>query len=170
MAKIKLRFTEEELALISAIHSGLIKVEHHKSTIGRDVNEIVKAFGLDNPDLDDNDLLMLREKMEKLGEVAKKSATEAQMDAERYYGVDTYDMFNGTDWQTAIRLVYQDAASMDDIDIEYKADQIAEKIVSNIEHIEQLVHQMCNKGGLKPGVTYTCIDRVGIWSAEEDTK
>ena len=166
MAKIKLRFTEDELALISAMHSGLIKVEHHKSTLGRDVNEIVRVFNLNDAELDDQNLLLLREKMEKLGDVAAKSAVEAQMDVDRYYGIDTYDLFGGTDWKTAVKLACPDTSAMTEEEIDEKCNKLSEKFIDNIEYIEQLVHQRSNKGGLQPDVTYVCIDRVGIWYTE----
>ena len=35
-------------------------------------------------------------------------------------------------------------------------------IVDNLEYIEQMVHQFCIKGGLKPG-KYECKSNVGIW-------
>lgn len=168
MAKIKLRFTEDELALISAMHSGLIKVEHHKSTLGRDVNEIVRVFNLNDAELDDQNLLLLREKMEKLGDVAAKSAVEAQMDVDRYYGIDTYDLFGGTDWKTAVKLACPDTSAMTEEEIDEKCNKLSEKFIDNIEYIEQLVHQRSNKGGLQPDVTYVCIDRVGIWYTEEE--
>lgn len=39
-------------------------------------------------------------------------------------------------------------------------------IVDNIENIEELVHQFCTRGGLKPG-TYSCLSHAHIWKRED---
>lgn len=50
-------------------------------------------------------------------------------------------------------------------EVEDKMWEIHGYILSNIQYIEELVHQFTNKGGLKPG-TYKCKSNEHIWEFE----
>lgn len=169
MAKIKLTFTEEQLALISAMATRSIKVEHPASTLGGAVRALKNAVSDETEDERDS---YMANRIEKISEAVEKSEILAKMDEDRYYGIDTYDPFDGTDWETAVNLVSGRTGEniqkvTDDVEpyevFSPETEEMREFIMSNIGYIEQLVHQMCNKGGLKPGVTYVCTDREGIW-------
>lgn len=169
MAKKKITFTEEQLRAVSSLYPRAIKVNHEKSTLVRDANMIRRAFGLDGDNSNDPRLVLLNEFVNHITEVAEKSETEARMDENRYYGIDSYDMFN-MDIEDAVRLIAgEDLSAVDEGGcLTDKTYELSSFLIDNMQEIEQLVHQKCNDGGILPGVTYVCLDREGIWYTEEE--
>lgn len=93
------------------------------------------------------------------------------------YGIDTYALFGGTYLyeEMANILGYQDKiipetaeySSGPRYEEEYEKKMIEydEFLLENLLYIEEILHQFCDKGGLKHGI-YTCKDYNRIWSYE----
>ena len=91
------------------------------------------------------------------------------------YGIDTYGLWGGTNLyeDMANILGWQDKVIPETIEnvmgpryedeYQQKMEEYDAFIVENLVFIEQILHQFCDKGGLKPGV-YSCVDNVQIWS------
>lgn len=96
---------------------------------------------------------------------------------DKHYGLDTYGLWGGTYLyeQMANILGYQDKMIPESSESCFGAryekeyeDKMVEYdtfILENLVFIEEILHQFCDQGGLKPGV-YSCIDYVRIWSYE----
>lgn len=114
---------------------------------------------------------------QKLNNLNIKNGNEDWTD--KYYGIDTYELYHGSS-------LYQDMAEIlglqdkiikgteFDFDgpkyepetMKYMIDMDA-FIVDNILNIEEILHQFCDKGGLKPG-TYICKDNEHIWKLKNE--
>ena len=93
---------------------------------------------------------------------------------DRHYGIDTYGIWGGTFLyeQMANILGYQDKIIPETMEsnmgasyekeYEDKMIEYDEYILDNLVFIEEILHQFCDVGGIKPG-TYTCTDNVRIW-------
>lgn len=90
------------------------------------------------------------------------------------FGLDTYDLFGGTYLyeQMANILGYSDKVIPETIEnplgalyeeeYQLKMEEYDTYILDNLVFIEEILHQFCNKGGIKPGI-YTALDRNRIW-------
>ena len=94
--------------------------------------------------------------------------------SDKHYGLDTYGLWGGTYLyeQMANILGYQDKVITETIEsnlgaryekeYEERMMEYDSFILENLVFIEEILHQFCDKGGLKPGI-YSCIDYVRIW-------
>lgn len=94
--------------------------------------------------------------------------------SDKHYGLDTYGLWGGTYLyeQMAYILGYQDKIIPETIESNLGAryeKEYEEKmmdydayILENLVFIEEILHQFCDKGGLKPGI-YTCFDYNRQW-------
>lgn len=94
--------------------------------------------------------------------------------SDKHYGLDTYGLWGGTYLyeQMANILGYQDKVIPETIEsnlgaryekeYEERMMEYDSFILENLVFIEEILHQFCDKGGLKPGI-YSCIDYVRIW-------
>ena len=82
--------------------------------------------------------------------------------SDKHYGLDTYGLWGGTYLyeQMAYILGYQDKIIPETI--EEKMMDYDAYILENLVFIEEILHQFCDKGGLKPGI-YTCLDYNRQW-------
>lgn len=97
---------------------------------------------------------------------------------DEHYGIDVNNMWGGTYLyeQMAFILGYENFVipeTMSDpegpryqMEYEKKMMEYDEFINSNLQTIEELIHQFSCKGGLTPGV-YSCLDYVRIWKKED---
>ena len=91
------------------------------------------------------------------------------------YGIDTYGLWGGTNLyeDMAIILGWQDKVIPETLEnvmgpryeeaFQQKMEEYDAFIVENLVFLEQILHQFCDKGGLKSGI-YSCVDNVQIWS------
>lgn len=178
MAKIKLKFTEEQLRVISSLSFDVIRVTHSASGLSRHVSALRKAFCIDadkGSEEDDPRIALLTDRLEQVSDIADKSAREAIADEGRYFGIDTYALCGATSWYTAMSLMNDDAAKYGGFDFTKYPQEVLDHyedmflfIVDNLKNIGQLVFQMSSKGGLKADVTYVCLDHQGIWYEESE--
>lgn len=94
--------------------------------------------------------------------------------SDRHYGLDTYGLWGGTYLyeQMAYILGYQDKVIPETIEsnlgaryekeYEERMMEYDSFILENLVFIEEILHQFCDKGGIKPGI-YSCIDYERIW-------
>ena len=91
------------------------------------------------------------------------------------YGIDTYGLWGGTNLyeDMANILGWQDKVIPETLEnvmgpryedeFQQKMEEYDAFIVENLVFLEQILHQFCDKGGLKPGI-YSCVDNAQIWS------
>lgn len=101
---------------------------------------------------------------------------------ENIYGIDNYALWGGTFIyeQMAYILGYADKVikgSECDVDGPKYPDALIAHfndldgfIVDNLQYIEDILHQFCDKGGIKPDTTYVAYDYEGIWHTEDEWK
>lgn len=97
------------------------------------------------------------------------------------YGVCTNDYLGGTYLyeQMANILGYADKAipetlenpcgALYEAEYQSKMEKYDDFLANNMLFIEEILHQFCGKGGLKPGI-YTTLDRNRIWEYQENEK
>ena len=90
------------------------------------------------------------------------------------YGIDTYGLWGGTNLyeDMANILGWQDKVIPETLEnvmgpryedeFQQKMEEYDAFIVENLVFIEQILHQFCDKGGLKPGI-YTFLDYTRQW-------
>ena len=177
MAKIRLKFTEEHLTLISALSVKPLVIEHPAAEAAGSARCLRRAVC--DEDSSEPKSAYIEKHLANIENAVAASEMLAKVDEGRYCGIDTYDPFDGTDWNTAVAMASGNTDKMprlhtfgedDTLYEQYDehTEDVRDYIMSNISHIESLVHQMCNKGGLKPGVTYVCTDRDMLWKEEKN--
>lgn len=97
--------------------------------------------------------------------------------SDKHYGIDSFGLWGGTNIyeQMAGFLGWSDKVIPETIEsvfgpryedeYQLKLEEYDAFILENLVYIEQILHQFCDKGGIKPGV-YTCLDNVCIWTYE----
>ena len=93
MARITIEFNEEQITLIKNINFKRLTIKHEKSDLFPTVKYIYNIVK-DNETLSELDQDEIISNLEIIGKAAKKSNLYAKEDDDKYYGVDTYDLFN----------------------------------------------------------------------------
>ena len=191
MAKISLKFTEEQIKVIRCLRFRKLKVKHERKDIIGKIKEISALVdGIDPGDeYDGIDAEkeavhgmcdMIHSELNDIYQSAVRSQQIAIEDEDKYYGFDLFELFNGTHPYNVVALILgeQDkviAGSEEQYgrpkypdELEQKFDEILGDIFVDIVHIEDLLHQRCNLGGIQAGVKYVAIDHEGIWRTEEE--
>lgn len=160
--KIKLKFTDEHIALIKALNFERI-----------DVDSIIKSFEQYNKKVG-----IVRENMTEPEEYTLGEILDTyHINIDSIYGVDTYNLWGGTYiWEqmayilgihdhvikgteedpTGPKYPEEDMEHMKDLDV---------FIIGNLDNIFTLLIQFCTEG-IQPGVTYWCYDYEKIWHKE----
>ena len=180
MAKVTITFTDEHVKLIRCLRFKQLEIRHEKSELGKYTNYIRQK--LEKLDNDDN-VSIIRDINSKLESIDRESAISksyAVEDNDKYYGIDTYDLFNSDYDQMAHIVGCSDkviSGTEEDTDGPKYPQEVIEHLrelddflVTNILAIEDILHQFCDRGGIKVGVTYVSYDYEGIWYTEEDWK
>lgn len=179
MARITIEFTEEQIKLIKNINFEKIKVNHEKSDlmprvkyIYDIVNESETLSKLDKDEIIGN--------LEVIRDAVKKSNYYAKEDDDKYYGVNSYDLFNSDSPFETMSLIlgYQDKiieGTETDYDGPKFTDDVTNHFIELLEflivrfvEIEEIIHQRCDKGGIEPNVKYIAFDHEHIWRTEEE--
>lgn len=179
MARITIEFNEEQITLIKNINFKRLTIKHEKSDLFPTVKYIYNIVK-DNETLSELDQDEIISNLEIIGKAAKKSNLYAKEDDDKYYGVDTYDLFNSDSPFEAMSLLlgYQDKIIegtetdydgpkfTDDVTAHFI--ELLEFIITKFVEIEEIIHQRCDKGGIKPNVKYIAFDHEHIWRTEEE--
>jgi len=176
MAKIKLTFTEEHLKLIRNLRVRKIEINHEKSDLTKYTRSIRKELERYKNDTFPNVLRTLYN----IDRISQKSKAYADEDNDKYYGIDTYDLYQCDFWYDQMAFILGLSEQVikgteEDTDgpkypkevIEHLR-ELDEFIVNNLQHIEDIIHQFCDRGGIKEGVTYIAYDNENIWYTEEE--
>lgn len=180
MAKISLTFTEDHIKLIKCLRFRKLEIKRETKSLElytRYIQNCLDLNGVDKSVREEvNDLL------EKIDAASRKDKAYAKEEEDKYYGFDSYDFFNSDN--EAVSLAYilgcEDSiieGTEEDYDGPKFKPEVVERfgelmdfIYTNIVHIEDILHQRCDKGGIKPNVTYVSLDHEGIWYTEEEFK
>jgi hypothetical protein len=183
MAKITITFTDEHIRLIRCLRFKPLEIKHEKSELVKYTNYIrQKLDGLNEYKSNISVIRDIESKLESIDRASILSKSYAIEDNDKYYGIDTYDLFNADYWydQMAHIIGCSDqviSGTEEDTDGPKYPEEVIEHLrelddflVTNIVSIEDILHQFCDRGGIKSGVTYVSYDYEGIWYAEEDWK
>lgn len=183
--KIKLKFTDEHIALIKAIdfkRIDLTEIMNNFSTIDKEVSIVEKGGGTvewkprigKKKTYEDSDIQQYR-----LADIIERF----HFDLDSLYGVDTFNIWGGTYlWEQIAYIIGihdhvikgteedPDGPKFPEEDMEHMRDLDC-FIVDNLVYIEQILHQFCTEG-IQPGVTYWAYDYQLIWhrADEQDAK
>lgn len=185
MGKISITFTEEQVKLIKCLRVKPIEIRHEKSDLYKYTNYIRKKL----EKFDDcktgksisavRDIMLKLEGIDRISAISKAYAVE---DNDKYYGIDTYDFFNCDYWFDQMAHIVGLSNQVikgteEDVDGPKYPKEVIEHLrelddflVTNIQHIEDILHQFCDRGGIEAGITYVAYDYEGIWYKEEDWK
>lgn len=182
MSRISIKLTNEHIALIKNFRFRKIVVNHENSNLEKHISKITKYI---NEICPEDELIKdeLDEQMFYLRRIACASKTNAQMDENRYYGIDTYDFFDNG------RAVYSEMSNIlgyndhiikgsekewdgpyFDEETEKHFEDLFYYIFDNLNYIEDIIHQRCDKGGIQADVKYIAYDNERIWYTEEEFK
>ncbi len=183
MAKISITFTDEHLKLIRCLRFKQIEIGHEKSELTKYTNYIrTRLKGIS----DKSEMAALVRDIESrlniIDNASKRSKALADEDNDKYYGIDTYDLFETDYWYDYMARIVGCSDQVihgteEDTNgpkypqevIEYLRDLDA-FLINNLVHIEDILHQFSDRGGIKSGVTYVSYDYEGIWYTEDDWK
>ena len=183
MAKITITFTDEHIKLIRCLRFRQLEIRHEKSELNKYTNYIRQK--LNNFSNDKNMLAVIRDVESKLDSIDRASAISksyAIEDNDKYYGIDTYDLFKCDFWYDQMAHIVGISDQVingtdEDTDGPKYPQEVIEHlrelddfIVTNILNIEDILHQFCDRGGIKAGITYISYDYEGIWHTEEEWK
>ena len=187
MAKrIKLTLTEEHIGLIRNFNFGEIVVSHPEQSLAKNVElidkkleELKNDYSAIGPETFDYNLTIIRGQLQKIMEASARSQMYALFDDTKYFGIDTYDMFNGGTIEQIARIIgcYDKVipGTEEDFDGPKFPPEIEDHIhdtyifvKENLNNIEELIHQRCDRGGIQPNVTYIAYDNEHIWLTEEE--
>ena len=180
MAKVTITFTEQHIKLIRCLRFKQIEIRHEKSELTKYTNYIRRRL---NDDLKDDSLIEdIETKLNAIDRASNISKSYAVEDNDKYYGIDTYDLFNCDYWydQMAHIVGLSDKVipgTEEDTDGPKYPQEVIEELrvlddflVTNLQSIEDIIHQFCDRGGIKPNVKYISYDYEGIWHTEEEWK
>jgi len=195
MARITLQFTEDQVKVIRCLRFKKLEIKHERKDIVGIIREIGSLVDSIDPDPEGNDehltaeqegthsiCDMIRSDLNEIYESAIRSKEIAIEDADKFYGLDLFDLFNGISPfdLVAYALGMQDKAiegTEGDVNgIKYPDEvmkqfrEILDPIYHDIVDIEDLIHQRCDKGGIQAGVKYVALDHERIWRTEEEFK
>lgn len=109
--------------------------------------------------------------------IALIKALNFQQFTENQYGIDNYMLFFDDDVYKSVALllglydkvipetVESPLGAMYEEETQKYLDKMISDMVEHLVDYEEILHQFCDKGGLKPG-KYTCLDNVKIWTYE----
>ncbi len=186
MAKrLKLTLTEEHINLIRNLHFDVITVSHPEKSLEKNVKlidkkleELRSLFSVAAEDFDYY-LNIIRGQLKKIMEASALSQYYALVDDTKYFGIDTYNMYNGETIELVARIIgcYDKVipGTEEDFDgpkfpeeVDKHIHEVCGFLMENLKSIEELIHQRCNKGGIQPNVTYVCYDNERLWFTEEE--
>ena len=183
MAKVTITFTEEHIKLIRCLRFKQIEIRHEKSELGKYTNYIRKKLDAINGTIEiGEEIHDISTRLDAIDRISAISKAYAAEDVDKYYGIDTYDLFNCDYWydQMAHIVGLSDkvipGTEEDTNGPKYPEEvikhlmELDDFLVTNIVSIEDIIHQFCNRGGIEAGVTYVSYDYEGIWYKEEDWK
>ena len=163
---------------VNAIRKSLIKMgeaiaEHDDPNWRVRVNEErdYMPFRVDTSDIEEN--------LDRIEEASELSKHYALVDDKRYFAADTYDLFGGNTIELVARMIgcYDKVIEGTEEDFDGPkfppevVDHIAELlgyIITNFTMIEELIHQRCFDGGVKPNTTYVAYDYEHLWFTEDE--
>jgi hypothetical protein len=176
MAKIKIKFTEDQVNLIKNLRFKQIKPDFFVDPCNDDVwiqNVGNGRFNIHN--------LIRKDKVQYANEtfetVSPVEIHSSQDFGDNLYGLDTYSLWGGTYIYEDIAYIIgkmdkvvegtledPDGPKFDEETTEYM-DGLASFIIENLQNIEEILHQFCTDG-IQPGVTYSCKPSEHIWTKE----
>ena len=180
MAKQTLTFTEEHVRLIRCLRFKALEIKHEKSKLEKYTRYIRKKLE-EIPECE-SIKCDIEDRLNSIERASALSKIYAIEDNDKYYGIDTYDLFESDYWydQMAHTIGVADQVikgSEEDITgpkypqgvIDHLR-ELDDFLVTNIVKIEDILHQFCNRGGIKAGIKYVSYDYEGIWYTEEEWK
>lgn len=182
MAKVTLEFNEEHIKLIKNLRFKKINIQHEKTDLTMLSKMIAKIISNISDEEYETEKGEIEQVLARMNEISKKSKAYADEDNDRYYGIDTYDLYDSDFWyhQMAYILGYADQVidgTLEDIDGPKYPKEIIEHlreldnfITENLNDIEDLIHQFCDKGGIQADVKYVSYDHEKIWHTEAEWK
>ena len=186
MAKISLTFTDEHIKIIKCLRFRKIDVKHEKSNLlkyTRDIENSLEYSGCDEATKEE-----VKEAINGIEQISRIDKVYADEDYDKYYGFDTYDFFMNDDESLFLSYILGYKDELDEIEqkkldlkleesdvkrdkeIKEHFGELMDFIFTNIIHIEDILHQRCDKGGIQAGVKYVSLDHEGIWYTEEEFK
>ena len=182
MAKLTLTFSEEHVRLIHCLRFKVLEIKHEKSELVRQTNYIRKVLDKLANDENGYDIDDIKGQLDIIDRASALSKAYATEDEDKYYGIDTYDLFESDYWyeQMAHIIGVSDQVikgTEEDITgpkypqgvIDHLR-ELDDFLVTHISDIEDILHQFCNRGGIKVGVKYVCYDYERIWYTEDEWK
>jgi len=183
MAKVTITFTEQHIKLIRCLRFRQIEIRHEKSELTKYTNYIRKKLDAINGTIEiGEEIHGISTKLDAIDRISAISKAYAAEDVDKYYGIDTYDLFNCDYWydQMAHIVGLSDKVipgTEEDTDGPKYTQEVIEELralddflVTNLQSIEDIIHQFCDRGGIKPNVKYISYDYEGIWHTEEEWK
>lgn len=183
MSKVTITFTDEHIKLIKCLRFRPIEVRHEKSELTKYTNYIRKRLD-DLPVKSDYALLIhdIESRLNSIDRASKLSKAYADEDYDKYYGLDTYDLFETDYWYDYMARIIgvsdqvikgteadTDGPKYPETVIDHLR-ELDDFLITNLVAIEDILHQFCDRGGVKAGVKYVSYDYEGIWYTEEDWK
>lgn len=180
MAKISLTFSEDHIKLIKCLRFRKLDIKREVKDLDVYTNYIKNCLDLNG--LDDSAKEEVGDLLDKIDTAAKKDKIYAKEEEGKYYGFDSYDFFDSDN--EAVSLAYIlgcEDGIIEGTDEDYDGPKFKPEVVerfgelmdfiyTNIIHIEDILHQRCDRGGIEPNVPYVCLDHEGIWYTEEEFK
>lgn len=184
MAKVTLTFTDEHIKLIRCLRIKQLEIRHEKSDLTKYTNYIRKKLEseYDNVKHASSFLRDIMQKLSAIDRASVKSKIYSVEDEGKYYGIDTYDLFDVDYWYDYMARILgisdhvipgteedTDGPKYPKEDIEHLRDLDA-FLITNLQNIEDIIHQFCDRGGIKADVKYISYDHEGIWYTEDEWK
>ncbi len=184
--RIKIKFSEEHLLLINNLYFGEIFVSHPEQSLDKNVriidkkiNELRDLIPRENIRDFDTAAEVIKGQLFKISEESERTKIYAESDKQKYFGFDSYDLFNGGNKEQIARIIgcYDKVISgtEEDFDgpkfppeIEEHIYDVYNFVFENLVTIEEIIHQRCNKGGINPNTSYIAYDNEHIWLTEEE--
>ena len=172
MAKrIKITLTEEHISLIRNFNFGEIIVSHPEQSLSKNVelinkklDELKDEYGSFATESFDYNVSIIKGQLSKIMEASARSQLYALFDDTKYFGIDTYDMFNGGTIEQIARIIGCYDKVIPGTEEDFDGPKFPEDIDKHIHDTYIFVRG----GGIQPNVTYVAYDNEHIWYTEEE--
>lgn len=172
MAKKAIKLTDEQLTVIAAFRPMTLEVQLNSMTSDRHAKAIRKILA--NENLSEGAKVKVNDFLDAIEESASADTYVARTFEGRYCGIDKEHLFGGVNFYDGMMYATGDAfkynaTTSDSLPEEVlrRYDEMFDFVSANLLDIEEIIHQFAAKGGIKAGVTYTCLDNEGLWKVAD---
>lgn len=178
MAKISLTFSEDHIKLIKCLRFRKLDIKRETKSLDAYTYQVRECLKLN--DVDKSTQEEVNDLLKHIDKAVQKDKAFAKEENGKFYGFDSYDFFDSDN--EAVTMAYIlgcEDSIIEGTEENYDGPQFKEEAVkrfgelmdfiyTNIVHIEDILHQRCDKGGIQPNVKYVALDHEGIWYTEEE--